>query len=72
MLKINFNINHFNKKYIYYNEETEVFKKILIGAFDYLFYNAKNNEKYIIFKYKKATNNILEIISIKEKRDLWS
>lgn len=55
-----------------YNEETEVFKKILIGAFDYLFYNAKNNEKYIIFKYKKATNNILEIISIKEKRDLWS
>lgn len=47
-------------------------KKILIGAFDYLFYNAKNNEKYIIFKYKKITNNILEIISIKEKRDLWS
>lgn len=72
LIKKRYNIAYFISELENYNEETEVFKKILIGAFDYLFYNAKNNEKYIIFKYKKATNNILEIISIKEKRDLWS
>lgn len=71
-IKKRYNITYFMHELENYNEETEVFKKILIGAFDYLFYNAKNNEKYIIFKYKKITNNILEIISIKEKRDLWS
>lgn len=72
LIKKRYNIAYFMHELENYNEETEVFKKILIGAFDYLFYNAKNNEKYIIFKYKKTTNNILEIISIKEKRDLWS
>lgn len=71
-IKKRYNIAYFMHELENYNEETEVFKKILIGAFDYLFYNAKNNEKYIIFKYKKTTNNILEIISIREKRDLWS
>lgn len=72
LIKKRYNIAYFMHELENYNEETEVFKKILIGAFDYLFYNAKNNEKYITFKYKKTTNNILEIISIKEKRDLWS
>lgn len=72
LIKKRYNIAYFMHELENYNEETEVFKKILIGAFDYLFYNAKNNEKCIIFKYKKTTNNILEIISIKEKRDLWS
>lgn len=72
LIKKRYNIAYFMHELENYNEETEVFKKILIGAFDYLFYNAKNNEKYIVFKYKKTTNNILEIISIKEKRDLWS
>lgn len=72
LIKKRYNIAYFMHELENYNEETEVFKKILIGAFDYLFYNAKNNEKYIVFKYKKTTNNMLEIISIKEERDLWS
>lgn len=72
LIKKRYNIAYFMHELENYNEKEDVFTKILCGAFDYLFYNAKNNEKYIIFKYKKATNNILEIISIKEKRDLWS
>ena len=71
-IKKRYNIAYFISELENYNEKEDVFIKILIGAFDYLFYNAKNNEKYIVFKYKKITNNMLEIISIKEERDLWS
>ena len=71
-IKKRYNIAYFISEFENYNEKEDVFTKILIGAFDYLFYNAKNNEKYIVFKYKKITNNMLEIISIKEERDLWS
>ena len=70
-IKKRYNISFFITELETYNEETEVFTKILCGSFDCLV-NNKNNEKYIIFKYKKSTNNILEIISIKEKKDLWS
>lgn len=72
LIKKRYNIAYFISELENYNEEEDVFTKILCGAFDYLFYNAKSNEKYIVFKYKKTTNNMLEIISIKEERDLWS
>ena len=70
-IKKRYDISFFITELETYNEETEVFTKILCGSFDYLV-NNKDNEKYIIFKYKKTTNNILEMISINEKRDLWS
>lgn len=53
LIKKRYNIAYFINEFENYNEETEVFTKILCGAFDYLLYNAKNNEKYIVFKYKK-------------------
>lgn len=63
MLKINFNINHFNKKYIYYNEETGVFTKDLIEV-DYHY------RRCITVKYKKFINKILKIKSIKLNKSL--
>ena len=72
LIKKRYNIAYIISELENYNEKEDFFTKIICLAFHYLLYNDKNNEKYIIFKYKKTTNNILEIISIKEKRDLWS
>ena len=57
LLKINFNINHFNRKYIYYNEEKGIFVEELTKV-EY------RNRRCITVKYKKFTNKILKIKSI--------
>lgn len=57
LLKINFNINHFNRKYIYYNEESGIFVEELTEV-EY------RNRRCITVKYKKFTNKILKIKSI--------
>lgn len=57
LLKINFNINHFNRKYIYYNEEKGIFVEELTEV-EY------RNRRCITVKYKKITNNILKIKSV--------
>lgn len=63
LLKINFNINHFDKIYVYYNEETGVFTEDLIEV-EYC------NRRRITIKYMKITNNILKIKSIDLEKHL--
>ena len=57
MLKINFNINHFNRKYIYFDEEAGIFVEELTKV-EY------RNRRCITIEYKKFTNKILKIKSI--------
>ena len=63
MLKKNFNIKHFNKKYIYYNEEAGIFVEELTEV-DY------HHRRCITVKYNKFTNKILKIKSIKLNKSL--
>lgn len=63
MLKINFNINHFNRKYIYYNEEAGIFVEELTEV-DY------HNRRCIRVKYNRFINKILKIKSIKLNKSL--
>lgn len=64
MLKINFNINHFNRKYIYYNEE----KGIFVEELTEVGYHCRR--RCITVKYKKFINKILKIKSIKLNKSL--
>lgn len=63
LLKINFNINHFNRKYIYYNEEKGIFVEELTEV-EY------RNRRCITVKYKKFINKILKIKLIDLKNHL--
>jgi hypothetical protein len=63
MLKINFNIEYYDKVYVYYNEKTGAFTKDLIEV-DYHY------RRCITVKYKKFINKILKIKSIKLNKSL--
>ena len=63
MLKKKFNIKHFNRKYIYYNEEAGIFVEELTEV-DYHY------RRGITVKYNKFTNKILKIKSIDLNKSL--
>ena len=63
MLKINFNIEYYDKVYAYYNEEVGIFVEELTEV-DYHY------RRGITVKYNKFTNKILKIKSIKLNKSL--